>query len=349
MIRVYNRATFAQGLIVGVTNTLLIFNLNEKSTLLASTAVALYILGSIISPITSKLSNKNIKIISFILRALTIYLLYYKIESNFLIFLAVLINFFQAQFSRRQFIDLKHLLSSIDPSKLTTHGAINAIGYGLGAGLSGYIFQHHNLLIYLALLIILLLTTLLYPNERIEKEKMIGGLTKRDVIVAVFFILAITPLNNNLAVITYTNIYNESVAGLTALFYTLGSVSASSLKKYIEKLPRPIGTSVLISSTLYLLTLSNAPHYLILLVRFITGGLLFAAQGILEERSKVIRDPERNINKGIEFLWGVFSSTAFIAMLILPSIGENLGYYSIGFISLLFSLIIISLKYLIKS
>ena len=201
------------------------------------------------------------------------------------------------------------------------------------------------IIFYLAVItIILLLSYSIYPSVGIKDIDENQGLTQRDILVAIFFTMAITPLNNNLGVLIFANLYNEKFAGLGVLAYTLGSLFASKVRKISNQLPRPIGSSVILSSLLFILSLTFHNQLLVLFTRFAIGSILFAAQGLLEERSKA----EGKNGKGLDFLWKIFSFTAFLSVLILPYFAKLWGFTALGYLSIISGIIIMSLKFLIK-
>lgn len=268
-------------------------------------------------------------------------LLINKVEVKF--FVLTIFGFLLAILSREQFINLKHSISEISRKLLTTHGSFNAVGFGLGSLFSGLLNERMNLFVLSAFSIIII-NFIVYPNKDSTKNSENYGLRKIDIYVATLFIIAIVPMNNSLGLLIYTNIFNEKIAGTGALLYTVGSLLSGKLKKYTENKFRPIGMSVFISSLLFLSTfiLSNVYYYYF--TRIIIGSILFSAQGLLEERSKNGNDGK----KGIEFLWQIFSATAFFSLLILPTIGEKLGFAMLGILSLLTSLIIMVMRYIVK-
>ena len=117
------------------------------------------------------------------------------------------------------------------------------------------------------------------------------------------------------------------------------------MRNLIIDIWRPIGSSLATAAVLFLtaLLLDNQP--VTLLTRFLIGTLLFASQGLLEERAK----SDKGLSQGIEFLWNIFSLTAFISMLILPVVGKEFGFLILGLLSLICSFIIMSLKLIIKT
>jgi len=342
-IKKYNIATFYQGLTIGAINTFILFELNEKSIVIASLWTVAFIAGTILSGFYSIINLKLLNTIAFITRISTLPLLLIKDETLqiSLLFIAGSIHAFA---SRKQYILLKDLVSSIKIESLTLHGSLNALGFGVGAVFSG--FMHSNIKIFIISTIILSITTFfLFPKKEGVKINKKKGLTKRDLYIASIFTIAIVPLNNSLGMLIYVNIFNEKLAAIGAFLYNLGSVTSPLIKKNIIKLKKPIGISVLISSVIFITTLIFYNVFYYLISRVIIGGLLFAGQGLLEERAK---NKEGKLNKGLEQLWQLFSLFSLISMLILPSIGERFGYISLGILSLFSSIVIMSLKLIIK-
>ena len=342
-LKKYNVATFFQGLTIGAINTFILFELNEKSIVIASLWTVAFIAGTIISGFNDTINLKVLNVMAFITRISTLPLLIIK-DDTLQISLLFIVGSIHAFASRKQYILLKDLVSSIKIKALTLHGSINAIGFGLGAIFSGY--MHNNINIFIIMTIILSITTYsIFPKKIVKNYNKKKGLTKRDLYIASIFTIAIVPLNNSLGMLIYVNIFNEKQAALGAFLYNLGSLTSPIIKNIIIKIKKPIGISVLISSIIFISTLlyGNIIYYLI--SRIIIGGLLFAGQGLLEERAK---NKEGKLNKGLEQLWQLFSLFSLISMLVLPSIGERFGYISLGILSLISSIIIMSLKLIIK-
>ncbi len=340
---IYDRSTLLQGLTIGTINTYILFELNKESVILASLWTVAFILGTIISGFVKIKRVALLNTIATISRISTIPLLFIT-ESTMKISLLFLAGSIQSFTSRKQFIILKDLVSSVDVNKLTKHGSMNAVGYGIGAVIAGLL--HDKITLYILFVTIFILTNyMLFPNKQVNLYKSKNGLTKRDLYVASIFTIAIVPLNNSLGMLIYTNIFDEKIASLGAFLYNIGSLLASNVKKYIIMLKKPIGLSVMFSSILFLSTIIYTNQIYYYITRVIVGTLLFASQGLLEERSKINNG---KINKGIEQLWQIFSFFSLLAMLVLPTIGQKFGYFTLGILSLLASIIIMSLKIIIR-
>jgi hypothetical protein len=338
-----NASTFLEGLTVGILNTFILFELNKKSILLASLWSATFILGTVISLYVKFDNPKIAKLLTFLARILILPILLF--ETNSLSIAGIfLLGLIQAIFSRKIFIQLKEYISEIDINHLTAHGSINAVGYGLGSVLSGFLNEAKMLFILISLITISL-TYILKPCRESLHSKDNLGISRRDLYIASVFTFSTTPLNNTLGLLIYANIFNEEIAALGALVFNIGSILSYKLKVFISKTGKPIAFSLLISSLIYISTLyiGFLPYFFI--SRLVIGSFLYAAQGLLEERSK--KGAENN-DKGLEHLWQIFSLFSFLSLLILPSFGERFGYLILGLISLTSSFILIIIKRVIK-
>ena len=340
-----NYATLLQGLMAGLLNTYALFEVNKISIFYASLWSSFYVMGLISGSFIKRFKPLQLKVYAQFLRVtlLVVIVLYASGKSQ--VITLVILGYLLAMVSRKQFIDLKHLVAAIDKNKLTNHGAYNALGYGSGALVAGITFQQFESIYVILTAITLLLSFWLYPNVLINGAEEHRGLSKRDIYIAIIFVIGSTPLNNTLGLLIITQLNGEKFAGLAAFAFTLGSLLAGRLRNLIIDLWRPIGSSLATAAVLFLasLLLDNQP--VTLLTRFLIGTLLFASQGLLEERAK----SDKGLSQGIEFLWNIFSLTAFISMLILPVVGKEFGFFILGLLSLICSFIIMSLKLIIKT
>ena len=340
-----NYATLFQGLIAGILNTYALFEVNKVSLFYASIWSAFYVMGTVSAGFVKTFTPLFLKIYNQVIRVSMLTTILIMDAGNTQVIVLIILGYMVAMGSRKQFIDLKHLVSGIGKEKLTTHGAWNAIGYGTGSLLAGLTFLKFEHIFVVLTVMTLIVSFWLYPNTSSKGSKENRGLSKRDIYVAIIFVLGNTPLNNTLGLLIYTELYGEKFAGFSAFVFTLGSLLSGSVKNFIAEKWRPIGSSLALASLLFLLSLTLDYKPFTLITRFIIGALLFASQGLLEERAK----SAKGVSKGIEFLWNIFSLTAFIAMLILPLVGEVFGFAILGLISLLCSVIIMSLKLIIKT
>jgi hypothetical protein len=338
-----NISTFLEGLTVGLLNTFILFELNKKSILLASLWSATFILGAVIS-LYIKIDNQKIaKFITLLVRILILPILLFDLTALSIagIFLLGLI---QAIFSRKIFIQLKEHISEIDINHLTAHGSINAVGYGLGSVISG-IVNEEKLVFIIISFITISLTYIIKPCAMGFTRKESLGISRRDLYIASVFTFSTTPLNNTLGLLIYANIFNEEIASLGALVFNIGSAISYKIKVFISKSDKPIAYSLLLSSLIYISTLYIEYLAYFFISRLLSGSILFAAQGLLEERSK--KGAGSN-DKGLEHLWQIFSIFSFLSLLVLPFFGERFGYLILGLISLTSSFILIIIKKLIK-
>jgi hypothetical protein len=343
-IRKFNYATTFQGIVAGLLNTYTLFELNEISILYASIWSAVYMLGTISSSTLAKIKSKNVNYQANILRVILVLSIILIHNPNLKAFLLITLGYLIATYSRRQFIDLKQEVAQVNKSLLTNHGAYNAVGYGIGSIFAGYLFSLQSYYFILIALLIILTALKLYPDTKYMTNGEKRGLSRRDIYVAVLFTISITPLNNTLGLLVFANLFDEKIAGYAVMFYTLGSILSGTVRNVIIKLPRPIGLSVLLSSLLFLASLSWENAVFMLLTRLIIGALLFASQGILEERSK----NDGVLNKGIEYLWNIFSLTAFFSLILLPYLAKFWGFASLGYLSIICSVVIMMLKLVVK-
>jgi hypothetical protein len=261
----------------------------------------------------------------------------YLTNGNELSILSILLGFLLAIISRRQFIDLKNLTGSIKVKELTRHGSFNALGYGVGSALAGLILNLHTYAFTLITLAIFF-AYLTYPNFNYSLNTHSGGLSKRDVAVAILFTSAITPLGNAVVLLAISKLYGDKFSGLGVLAYTLGSVLSHQIARFLRVRRYPIAKSIWMSSIIFVPILFTGNILILLASRFLTGAFLYAAQGLMEERT------HKNVDsgKGLDFLWSTFSIVAFLLLLVLPKAGEHFGYFILPIIS--FSLgILISL------
>ena len=338
-----NFSTFLEGLTVGILNTFILFELNKKSILLASLWSATFILGTVLSLYIKIDNQKKAKLLTFLARALILPILLFELTDLTITGIFIL-GLIQAIFSRKIFIQLKEYVSEIDVNHLTAHGSINAVGYGIGSVISG-VANEEKLFFILISLITISLTYIIKPCRMGLTRKESLGISKRDLYIASVFTFSSTPLNNTLGLLIYANIFNEEIASLGALVFNIGSILSYKIKVFISKSGKPIAYSLLLSSLIYISTLYIEYLAYFFITRLLTGAILFAAQGLLEERSK--KGAESN-DKGLEHLWQIFSLFSFLSLLVLPFFGERFGYLILGLISLTSSFVLIILKKFIK-
>ena len=334
-----NLATALHGLAGGFFITHVSLILNKNSILLAATFNAIYALGSALSKVPRRIKQSNVNKLTLLLRIL-IFLLASLASSHWFLTLILLLALILASMSRRQFIDLKQEVGGLDVKTLTGHGSFNAIGYGIGAALSALFLNTQSLLYALALLFFIL-SFIFYPvSSEIKIINKSLGLSKRDVAVAVLFTASIAPLGNAVCLLVFSKIYGDKIAGLTVFAYTLGSLLSQLVADKIREKGRPIAKSVFTTSLFLLISLLVHQEILLITLRFLTGSLLYAAQGLLEERTHKNTESER----GLDYLWSIFSLTSFTLLLILPTLGERFGFIYLPVYSIALSLLIASLK-----
>jgi len=340
-----NYATLMQGLNAGLLNTYALFEVNKISLLYASIWSSVYVMGLISGSFIKNIKPLNLKVYAQLLRvAMLVVIVIFTSGENQVISLVIL-GYLLAMASRKQFIDLKHLVAFIDKNKLTKHGAYNALGYGSGSLIAGITFLQFESIYLILTALTLLLSFWSYPNVVSDKSEEHRGLSKRDIYIAIIFVIGSTPLNNTLGLLIITELNGEKFAGLAAFAFTLGSLLSGRMRNFIMGRWRPIGSSLATASLLFLIALILDNQPLTLATRFLIGSLLFASQGLLEERAK----SDKGLSQGIEFLWNIFSLTAFISMLILPIVGKEFGFFMLGLLSLICSIIIMSLKLIIRT
>ena len=342
-VKKFNRATFFQGLVAGVLLTHVTLFLNHKSILNASLFAGFYALGTAFSSKIKFLPSKVINLVALLFR-LTLLTLTFLSFSNYLNFLLVGGGFLLAVLSRRQFIDLKTAIGQVEITELTRHGSFNALGYGFGSAFAGFLLTSDPLA-YSSILFCALLAYGYYPVLPKNNKFNNSGLSKRDVWVAVFFTAAITPLSNAVVLIVIADLYTNQLSGLAVLAYSTGSIFSSKLGWYLRERNFPIAKSVWAGALLFVPILLTGNLLVILATRFLTGSFLYNAQGLLEERTH----KESVGQKGLDYLWTLFSLVSFTLILILPKIGQLYGFYLLPLFSFLLGIFISFLRRFIKN
>lgn len=334
-----NIATTIHGIAGGFFLTHISLTLNKNSLLLAAFFNAFYALGSALSWLPKKLKPKTINTLTLLLRFF-IFTLVVEFSSKWLLPLLFFLGLILASLSRRQFIDLKQGVGAVDVRFLTAHGSFNAIGYGLGAAVSGLLLGYNYLLFGVGILTFVL-SFLFYPvNSTNTRKNNALGLTKRDIAVAILFTASITPLGNAVGLLVFSNIYGDEVAGLTVFAYTLGSLLSQKIADKLRERQRPIAKSVFVSSLFLTISLLYHSSPLLLVLRFTTGAMLYAAQGLLEERTH----KETESRRGLDYLWSIFSLTSFTLLLVLPGLGERFGFIILPIYSMFLAVFIAYLR-----
>ena len=314
--------------------SLVAFVLATSSITLAGVMSAAVALGMMTSPLVRNIHPKVFSILMLAARTGAVFFAYRHWFAAAIVAAAV-----AGLSSRRLFLELKHRVGSLDPAHLVTHGARNSIAFGFGATAAGLLVSH-TVIAQVAAASIALVALLTYPSTERHDAEEASGLTRRDLVSSVVFAFAMTPLSNGVAPLILLSVVGTEVAGLSCLAYTLGALLSTRVARTLSRTPKPVSAATALAGVVFLVMLAVPSGPAVLVARFFTGALLFAAQGIMEMRSH----REGTDGRGLEHLWTLLSGTGVVANLLIPYSIDHTSLWAAPAWTLAGSLVIVMLS-----
>ncbi len=316
-LRSYDRVTFLQGGTAGLTMSLIAFLAASRSLTLAGVFSAAVGVGMLSSRIFGRFSPRLVGLVMFVARSAALYAAF-----NDMFMVAIILAAVGGSASRRLFIDLKHRVGPLDPSRLVVHGAWNAVGFGIGATLAGLLLDQ-SMVAQIVAFGVGALALAIYPSSTVDTTTATTGLTGGDLVVSVLYSFASNPLINATAPVLLLASVGPEIAGLSSFAFTLGSLLAPRAARVLQRVTHPVAVAVGLAGVSFALLLFFPHPLLVLSVRFFNGMLLYAGQGILEMRSQQDGD-----GRGLESLWTAIAAASILASFVVPSTVEHFGLYS---------------------
>jgi hypothetical protein len=300
-------ATGLQGATAGLSMSLVAFLLAEESIILAGVMSAAVALGMISSRFLKGIRPRTMSLLMTVARTLAVFAAYKEAY-----FISIVCAAVAGLASRRLLLDLKHQVGYINPRHLAKHAIVNSLLFGVGAGIAGIALSTPVFAQVVAFLVAVA-AFLTYPYKGNQDVGEASGLTRRDVIAATVFTFASAPLTNSIAPVLLIGIVGSGVAGLSCLFFTLGSLFAPRMADVLLRYPKPVALTTALASITFASGIFYPEPLIIYLTRFVAGTLLYVGQGILE-----IRTQREGDGKGLEYLWSLISAAAVIANIAVP-------------------------------
>lgn len=309
--------------------SLVAFLLAQESIVLAGVMSAAVAVGMISSRFLRGMHPRPMSFLMTIARAAAVFAAY---QDAFTV--AILCAAVAGLSSRRLLLDLKHQVGDIDPRHLVTHGTLNSVLFGVGAAAAGFLLPSPAVA-QLVAISVAIAAMVAYPDADRHDVEEAAGLTRRDVVAAIVFTFASTPLTNAIAPALLIGVVGSEVAGFSCLAYTLGSLLAPKLTRGLLRFTKPVAVATTVAAATFAVTILFPEPLVVHLTRFAAGAFLYAGHGIMEMRTQRAGD-----GKGLEYLWSLISGAGVIANIAVPVTVESTSLWAAPLWTLLGAVII---------